>query len=60
MPEVKDLLEQMKNGALGAEKKKRFEKFCGDKDLSELADLYEIERQLWIILTNSVTDRKKT
>jgi hypothetical protein len=36
----------MKNGELGAEKKKEFEKFCGDKDLSELVDLYEIERQL--------------
>ena len=46
IPEVKDFLQQMKNGELGAEKKKEFEKFCGDKDLSELVDLYEIERQL--------------
>ena len=46
IPEAKDLLKQIKNGELGAEKKKDFEKFCGDKDLSELVDLYEIERQL--------------
>ena len=46
LPEVKDFLQQMKNGELGAEKKQEFEKFCGDEDLSELADLYEIERQL--------------
>ena len=60
IPEVKDFLQQMKNGEFGAEKKKEFEKFCGDKDLSELLDLYEIERQLWTILKNSVTDKKKT
>ena len=46
IPEVKDFLQQMKNGELGTEKKKEFEKFCGDRDLSELVDLYEIERQL--------------
>jgi len=46
IPEVKDFLQQMKNGELGAEKKKEFEKFCGDMDLSELVDLYEIERRL--------------
>ena len=46
LPEVKDFLQQMKNGELGAEKKQEFEKFCGDKDLAELVDLYEIERQL--------------
>jgi len=46
IPEVKDFLQQMKNGELGAEKKKEFEKFCGDKNLSDLVDLYEIERQL--------------
>jgi hypothetical protein len=36
----------MKNGELGAEKKKEFEKFCDNKDLSEFATFYEIERQL--------------
>jgi len=46
IPEVKNFLQQMKSGELGAEKKKEFEKFFGDKDLSELADLYEVERQL--------------
>ena len=46
LPEVKDFLQQMKNGELGVEKKKEFEKFCGDKDLSELVDLFEMERQL--------------
>jgi len=46
LPEVKDFLQQMKNGELGTEKKKEFDKFYGDKDLSELGYLYEIERQL--------------
>lgn len=46
IPEVKDFLQQMKNGDLGAGKKKEFEKFYGDKDLSELVNLYEIERRL--------------
>jgi len=36
----------MKNGELGAERKKKFEEFCGNKDLSEFATFYEIERQL--------------
>ena len=46
IPEVKDFLQQMKNGELGAERKKKFEKYCGNKDLSEFATLNEIERQL--------------
>ncbi len=48
IPEAKDLLQQMKNGELGAERKKKFEKICGNKDISELATFYEIERQLWL------------
>lgn len=46
LPEVKDFLQQMKNGDLGAEKKKDFERFCGDMNLSELINLYEMECQL--------------
>jgi GNAT superfamily N-acetyltransferase len=46
IPEVKDFLQQMKNGKFGAEKQKDFEKFCGDRDLSELVNLFEIEHQL--------------
>ena len=46
LPEVRDFLHQMKNGEFGIEKKKEFEKFCGDKDLSELEDLYEMECHL--------------
>ena len=46
IPEVKDFLQQMKNGEFGAEKKQEFEEFYGDRDLSELVDLYEIERHL--------------
>ena len=46
IPEAKDLLQQMKNGELGAERKNEFEKYCGNKDLSEFATFYEIERQL--------------
>ncbi len=46
IPEVKDLLQQMKNGELGAKRKKEIEKFCDNKDLSEFATFYEIERQL--------------
>ena len=46
LPEVRDFLQQIKNGEFGAEKKQEFEKSCGNKDLSELVDLYEIERQL--------------
>ncbi len=34
------------SGSVKERTKKEFEKFCGDKDLSELVDLYEIERQL--------------
>jgi hypothetical protein len=36
----------MKNGVLGADRKKKFEKIFGNKDISELATFYEIERQL--------------
>jgi len=46
IPEAKDLLQQMKNGELGAERKGEVEKICGNKDLSEFATFYEIERQL--------------
>jgi GNAT superfamily N-acetyltransferase len=46
IPEAKDLLQQMKNGLLGAERKKKFEKICGNKDLSEFATFYEMEHQL--------------
>lgn len=46
LPEVKDFLQQMKNGDLGIEKKKDFEKFCGAIDLSELIYLYEMEHKL--------------
>ena len=46
IPEAKDLLEQMKNGELGAERKREIEKICDNKDLSEYATFYEIERQL--------------
>jgi GNAT superfamily N-acetyltransferase len=44
--EAKELLQQMKNGELGAERKKKIEKICGNKDLSEFATFYEMERQL--------------
>jgi len=46
IPEAKDLLQQMKNGELGAERKREIMKLCGNKDLSEFATFYEIERQL--------------
>jgi GNAT superfamily N-acetyltransferase len=46
IPEAKDLLQQMKNGELGAERKKEIEKICGNKDLLEFATFYEMERQL--------------
>ena len=46
IPEAKDLLQQMINGELGAERRKEVEKLCGNKDLSEFATFYEIERQL--------------
>ena len=46
LPEVENYLQQMKHGEFGAEKKQGFDKFCGDKDLSELVDLYEIELML--------------
>jgi GNAT superfamily N-acetyltransferase len=44
--EAIDLLQQIKNGELGAERKREFEKLCGNKDLSEFATFYEIEHQL--------------
>jgi len=46
IPEAKDLLQQMNNGELGAERKKEVEKYCGNKDLSEFATFYEMECQL--------------
>jgi len=46
IPEAKDLLQQMKNGELGAERKKEIDKICGNKDLLEFATFYEMERQL--------------
>jgi GNAT superfamily N-acetyltransferase len=46
IPEVKDFLQQMKNGELGAERKKEIEKICCNKDLLEFATFYEMERQL--------------
>jgi len=46
IPEAIDLLQQMKNGKLGAERKTEFEKYCGNKDLSEFATFYKIECHL--------------
>ena len=46
IPEAKDLLKQMISGELGAERKIKIEKFYDNKDLSEFATFYEIERQL--------------
>ena len=46
IPEAKDLLQRMKNGELGAERKKEIEKICDNKDLLEFATFYEMERQL--------------
>jgi len=46
IPEARDLLQQMKNGELGAEKKKKIEESSGNKNLSKFATFYEIERQL--------------
>jgi len=46
IPEVQDLLQQMKNGKFGAERKKEIEKICGNKDLLEFATFYEMECQL--------------
>lgn len=46
IPEVKEYLQQIKNGELGVEKKKGFDKFCGGKNLSELVVFHEVERQL--------------
>jgi len=46
IPEAKDLLQQMKNGELGAKRKKEIDKLCDNKDLSEFATFYELERQL--------------
>jgi len=46
IPEAKDLLQQMKNGEFGAERKKEIEKICGNKDLLEFSTFYEMECQL--------------
>ena len=46
IPEARDLLQQMKNGELGAEKKKKIEESSGNKNVSKFATFYEIERQL--------------
>ena len=46
IPEAKDLLQQMKNGELGAGRKKEIEKICKNKDLLEFATFYEMECQL--------------
>ena len=43
---IKDLLTKMRDGELGAEKKKEFEEFCGNQELSEIATYYEVERPL--------------
>jgi len=44
--EARKLLVQIREGKLGAERKKEFEAFCGGEDLSELALLHEVERRL--------------
>ncbi len=46
IPEAKDLLQKMKNGEFGAERKNEIEKICGDKDLLEFSTFYEMECQL--------------
>ena len=46
IPEARDLLQQMKNGELGDEKKKKIEESCYNKNLSEFTTFYEVERQL--------------
>ena len=46
IPEAKDLLQRMRNGEFGPERKKQLEELCGTKDLAEFATFYEIERQL--------------
>jgi GNAT superfamily N-acetyltransferase len=46
IPEAKELLQQMKNGEYGAERKKEVEKICGNRDLLEFATFYEMEHQL--------------
>jgi len=46
IPEAKDLLQKMKNGELGAERKKEIEKTCSNKDILEFATFYEMECQL--------------
>jgi GNAT superfamily N-acetyltransferase len=43
MPEVKDFLQQMQDGALGEEKKAGFEEYCSGQDMSELGTLFEME-----------------
>lgn len=45
-PEVKECLTKFRDGELGDEKKKEFEKFCGGQDLSDLAVLHTVERRL--------------
>ena len=42
-PEVKELLLKIKNGEMGIESKKEFEKFFGGEDLSMLSVLHEVE-----------------
>jgi GNAT superfamily N-acetyltransferase len=46
IPEAKDLLQRMKTGEFGSERRKEVEKLCSDKDLSEFATFYEMERRL--------------
>lgn len=43
---ARELLMRIREGQLGAERKKEFEEFCGGQDLSELAVLHEVECQL--------------
>ncbi|MDP2898445.1 MAG: GNAT family N-acetyltransferase [bacterium] len=43
---IRDLLTKIRDGEMGAEKKKEFQQFCGGQDLSEIATYYEVERQL--------------
>jgi GNAT superfamily N-acetyltransferase len=43
---IRDLLMQIRDGKLGDEKKKQFQRFCGGQDLSELAVYHEVECRL--------------
>jgi len=43
---IRDLLMKIRDGKLGIEKKKEFQKFCGGQDLSDLAVYHEVERRL--------------